>query len=375
MTHDVRAGELAYCDVLDAVEHLHCDLESAGLVLRQVDLRDVAGDDDLGAEADTRQEHLHLLPGRVLRLVKNNEAVVQRAAAHVCKRRDLDIAALKVFLICVRSEHIKQCIVQRAQIRVHLALQVARQKAEALTGFNGRTRQNDAVLILASATPAVGDYYRASQGKTELLEMKNRVNRKSMPSVVTVDMREELEAGNRSVLSRKLLEEIKKNVENKEQSILFLNRRGYSTFVSCRNCGFAAKCPNCSISLTYHKYSDMLKCHYCGYERKNYTVCPECGSKYIRFFGGGTQKVEEEIQNLIPGITTVRMDVDTTSKVNSHEKILEKFEKEKIDVLVGTQMVTKGAVGNHRKVVPESIANIKKVLYNVENSICNLLIG
>lgn len=205
-----------------------------------------------------------------------------------------------------------------------------------------RARQNDAVLILASATPAVGDYYRALQGKTELLEMKNRVNRKSMPSVVTVDMREELEAGNRSVLSRKLLEELKKNVENKEQSILFLNRRGYSTFVSCRNCGFAAKCPNCSISLTYHKYSDMLKCHYCGYERKNYTVCPECGSKYIRFFGGGTQKVEEEIQKLIPGITTVRMDVDTTSRVNSHEKILEKFEKEKIDVLVGTQMVTKG---------------------------------
>lgn len=205
-----------------------------------------------------------------------------------------------------------------------------------------RARQNDAVLILASATPAVGDYYRALEGKSELLEMKNRVNHKSMPSVVTVDMREELEEGNRSVLSRKLLEELKKNIENKEQSILFLNRRGYSTFVSCRNCGFAAKCPNCSISLTYHKYSDMLKCHYCGYTRKNYTVCPECGSKYIRFFGGGTQKVEEEIQKLLPGITTIRMDVDTTSKVNSHEKILEKFEKEKIDVLIGTQMVTKG---------------------------------
>ena len=112
--------------------------------------------------------------------------------------------------------------------------------------------------------------------------------------------------------------------------------------MSCRKCGFVAKCPNCNVSLTYHKFSDRLKCHYCGYERENYNICPQCDSKYIRYFGGGTQKVEEEIKKIFPEISTIRMDVDTTSKMNSHEEILDRFEKEKIDVLVGTQMVTKG---------------------------------
>ena len=207
---------------------------------------------------------------------------------------------------------------------------------------NFRTIQNKAVLLLASATPEVSDYYRAKSGEYELIELKNRINNKSLPEVSIVDMREELSKGNRTVFSEKLIDELKKNLENKEQSILFLNRRGYSTFVSCRNCGFVAKCPNCNISLTYHKYSDVLKCHYCGYSRPNYNICPQCDSKYIRYFGGGTQKVEEEIKKIFPDITTIRMDVDTTTKMNSHEEILERFEKEKIDVLVGTQMVTKG---------------------------------
>ena len=205
-----------------------------------------------------------------------------------------------------------------------------------------RAKQNDAVLILASATPEVGDYYGAKCGKYRLIELKNRVNNRRLPKVEIVDMREELAAGNRMVFSRRLTEELRKNLENGEQSILFLNRRGYSTFVSCRNCGFVPQCPNCSISLTYHKYSGLLRCHYCGYAQKNYTICPKCGSKYIRYFGGGTQKIEEELKNIFPGISTIRMDVDTTARINSHEKILEQFEKEKIDVLVGTQMVTKG---------------------------------
>lgn len=205
-----------------------------------------------------------------------------------------------------------------------------------------RAKQNNAVLLLASATPEVSDYYKAQLGEYELIELKKRVNNRKMPEVDIIDMRKELEEGNRSVFSRKLIEELEKNLERKEQSILFLNRRGYSTFVSCRSCGFVAKCPNCNISLTYHKYSDTLKCHYCGYVRKNYETCPACKSKYIRYFGGGTQKVEEEIKKIFPDISTIRMDVDTTAKMNSHEKILEKFEKEKIDVLVGTQMVTKG---------------------------------
>ncbi len=205
-----------------------------------------------------------------------------------------------------------------------------------------RAYQNKAVMLLASATPDVCDYYNATKGVHKLLEIKTRVNRQELPQVEIVDMRKELEEGNRSVFSKKLTNEIEKNLQEGEQSILFLNRRGYSTFVSCRSCGFVAKCPNCSISLTYHKYSDMLKCHYCGYEEKNYNLCPQCNSKYIRYFGGGTQKVEEEIKKIFPKISTIRMDVDTTGKLNSHENILESFKKDKIDVLVGTQMVTKG---------------------------------
>ena len=205
-----------------------------------------------------------------------------------------------------------------------------------------RAKQYDALLVFASATPLVTSYYKAEQGEYTLLEMKKRVNERAMPRVEIVDLREELESGNKSVISRRLQEEIGKNLERKEQTILFLNRRGFSTFVSCRKCGYVAECPNCSISMKYHKFDDTLRCHYCGHTIPNYKTCPECGSTYIRYFGGGTQKVEEEIERLFPGATTIRMDVDTTSGKNSHSEILNKFEKEKIDILIGTQMVTKG---------------------------------
>ena len=205
-----------------------------------------------------------------------------------------------------------------------------------------RAKQYDALLVLASATPLITSYYKAEKGEYTLLEMKKRVNERAMPRVEVVDLREGLESGNKSVISRRLQEEIGKNLERKEQTILFLNRRGFSTFVSCRKCGYVAECPNCSISMKYHKFDDTLRCHYCGHTIPNYKTCPECGSKYIRYFGGGTQKVEEEIEKLFPSATTIRMDVDTTSGKNSHSEILNKFEKEKIDILIGTQMVTKG---------------------------------
>lgn len=205
-----------------------------------------------------------------------------------------------------------------------------------------RAEMDGAVFVMASATPSVESYYKAGIGEYELIEMKKRATNAKMPEVFTVDMRAELEDGNKSIFSRKLIEEIEKNLKNKEQTILFLNRRGFSTFVSCRSCGFTAKCPSCSISLTYHKFSDTLKCHYCGYTHKNYTVCPTCGSKYIRYFGGGTQKVEEEIKKLFPEASTIRMDVDTTGRKFAHEKILNDFEKNNIDILIGTQMVAKG---------------------------------
>lgn len=205
-----------------------------------------------------------------------------------------------------------------------------------------RAKQYGALLVFASATPLVTSYYKAEMGEYTLLEMKKRVNERAMPRVLVVDLREELEKGNRSVISRRLQEEIAENLKAGEQTILFLNRRGFSTFVSCRKCGYVAECPNCSISLKYHKYDDTLRCHYCGHIIPNYKTCPDCGSKYIRYFGGGTQKVEEEIQKLFPDATTIRMDVDTTGTKNSHAEILNKFEKDRIDILIGTQMVTKG---------------------------------
>ncbi|MBS7298466.1 MAG: primosomal protein N' [Eubacteriales bacterium] len=205
-----------------------------------------------------------------------------------------------------------------------------------------RAKQHSAILVLASATPKIESYYDALNGKKELLTINNRVNDSKMPGVEIVDMRDELAKGNRSILSVKLREEIEENIKRKEQTILLLNRRGFSTFVSCRSCGYVAQCPNCSISLTYHKFSDTLRCHYCGHTIPNYTTCPSCNSSYIRYFGGGTQKVEEEIFKLFPDATVMRMDNDTTSGKGGHERILSEFEQTKADILIGTQMVAKG---------------------------------
>lgn len=205
-----------------------------------------------------------------------------------------------------------------------------------------RAGQSGAAVVLASATPSVESYYKAQTGEYTLLEMNKRYNENKMPEICVVDMRSELSRGNRGMLSGKLYSEIEENLKRGEQTILFLNRRGFSTFVSCRTCGYVPQCPNCSISLTYHKYENNLKCHYCGHTQPNYTICPECGSKYIRYFGGGTQKVEDEIKRLFPNASAIRMDMDTTGKKQSHEKILRRFEKDKIDILIGTQMVAKG---------------------------------
>ncbi len=205
-----------------------------------------------------------------------------------------------------------------------------------------RAMQNNCTLIYASATPDVRTYHKALDNKINLLELKTRANKRPIPDVSIIDMRDELANGNKSIFSKKLLEEIEKNLKNKEQTILFLNRRGFSTFVSCRSCGFVASCPSCNISLTYHKYNNTLRCHYCGHTVKNYISCPKCNSKYIRYFGGGTQKIEEEIKTYFPDATTLRMDVDTTSGQNSHEKLLYEFSNNKTDILIGTQMVAKG---------------------------------
>lgn len=199
-----------------------------------------------------------------------------------------------------------------------------------------------AVTVLASATPSVESYTEALDGTHTLIEMKERYNKGAMPEISIIDMRLELEKGNKSMFSREMYEAIKRNIENKEQTILLMNRRGFSTFVSCRKCGFVPMCPNCNITLTYHKYDDSLKCHYCGHKIDNYKVCPVCDSQYIRYFGGGTQRVEDEVKRLFPDATTIRLDADATSRKNSHKEILDRFVRENIDIMIGTQMVAKG---------------------------------
>ncbi len=197
-------------------------------------------------------------------------------------------------------------------------------------------------LVLGSATPDMDTFYRAKKEEIMLLELSERANEASMPNIEIVDLREELANGNKSMISARLYAEIEKNLQNKKQTILYLNRRGFSTFVMCRNCGYTVKCKNCNINLTYHSNKNRLKCHYCGYEEKLVTKCPECGSNQIRYFGTGTQKLEYEINKLFPNASTIRMDIDTVSKKNSHEQILDKFRNENIDILIGTQMVVKG---------------------------------
>ncbi len=205
-----------------------------------------------------------------------------------------------------------------------------------------RLKRNNATLILASATPSIESFYLARQGKYKLLSLSQRATGATLPDIIVSDMREELKQGNRSCIGTTLLQEMQLNKTNKEQTILFLNRRGFSTFVSCRSCGYVAKCENCDISLTYHKSRETLSCHYCGYTTKKPTLCPECQSPYIKEFGIGTQKVEEEIKSIFPESSVIRMDMDTTSAKSSHEALLSRFENEKTDILLGTQMVSKG---------------------------------
>jgi primosomal protein N' (replication factor Y) (superfamily II helicase) len=197
-------------------------------------------------------------------------------------------------------------------------------------------------VILGSATPSLESFARSSKGVYGLLTLDKRMNDEPLPSVDIVDMREELRKGNRSMFSTNLFEKLQGRLEKGEQTVLFLNRRGHSSFIMCRDCGFVLQCPNCDISLTYHRFSNGMKCHYCGYEEGVPSTCPECTSEHIRYFGTGTQKVEEELTKLLPDARIIRMDVDTTTRKGSHEKLLTAFGEGKADILLGTQMIAKG---------------------------------
>ena len=207
-----------------------------------------------------------------------------------------------------------------------------------------RAGLNQAVTVLGTATPSLEAYYRTQNDKEnyQLLELHNRIDDRPMPEVEVVDMREELNRGNRKMFSELLQEEITTRLEEGEQCIVFLNRRGFSTFVQCRKCGYVMRCDSCDVSLTYHSNPPLLHCHYCDHKEKVPDNCPECGSKYIKYFGVGTQKVEEQLNELFPEANIKRMDVDTTRKKGAYRRILSDFKDHKIDILVGTQMVAKG---------------------------------
>ncbi|EGL82608.1 primosomal protein N' [Caldalkalibacillus thermarum TA2.A1] len=206
--------------------------------------------------------------------------------------------------------------------------------------FRGQYHQ--APVILGSATPSLESYARARKNVYTLLSLKERVHGRALPKVEVVDMRQELQSGNRTLFSRHLYQKIEERLEQKEQMVLFINRRGFSTFVMCRDCGFVLQCPHCDISLTYHKVNHTCRCHYCGHTERQLMRCPNCQSEHIRFFGTGTQKVEEALAQTFPGIRVIRMDVDTTRRKGAHEKLLHAFGQHKADCLLGTQMIAKG---------------------------------
>lgn len=204
-----------------------------------------------------------------------------------------------------------------------------------------RCAKTDSLLLLGSATPDIESRYAAETGKYKYFELHERYNEMRLPAVSIVDMKSELRSGNGGNISARLQNELGENLERGEQSILFINRRGANKLISCGECGHIYKCPNCSVSLTYHSSNRRLMCHYCGYSRKPDPFCPDCGG-LLTFIGAGTQLIEEELKQLFPDAGVIRMDTDTVKAAGSHEALLEKFREEKIPIMVGTQMVTKG---------------------------------
>ncbi len=205
-----------------------------------------------------------------------------------------------------------------------------------------RIAYHKGLLCLASATPSLESYTNAKNGKYSLFTLKNRYGNAKLPAVETVDMRQELMNGNKSILSERLYEQVSQTLKNGKQAILLLNRRGHNTYVSCPDCGYVESCPNCSISLTYHSANNRLMCHYCGYSKKADKICPECGGEHMKFMGLGTQKAEEELKLLFPDAKILRLDADSTVTRDSYSSYLGNFAKGEYDILLGTQMVAKG---------------------------------
>ncbi|SHM08363.1 replication restart DNA helicase PriA [Caldanaerovirga acetigignens] len=233
-------------------------------------------------------------------------------------------------LIIVDEEH--ESSYKQMEFPFYDARQVVRFRAEI----------QGAAVVYGSATPSVESFYKAIKGEFALLKLTRRVTGKPLPPVEIVDMREELKSGNKHIFSSKLCSEMDSALSRGEQVILFLNRRGHSTFVLCRDCGYVLKCPHCDISLTYHISDKKGKCHYCGFQVDAPDICPKCDSRNIRYFGAGTEKVEQEIKSRYPGVKVIRVDADSTSRKGALEKMLWEFKLGKAQVMVGTQSIAKG---------------------------------
>ena len=236
----------------------------------------------------------------------------------------------KIGIIIIDEEH------ESSYISENIPAYHALETAEFIAEMHG------GAVVLGSATPSMASYYRALKGEYRLFTLENRATGAELPDVYTEDMRKELAAGNRGMFSRRLLNSITDRLEKKEQIMLFINKRGYAGFVSCRSCGHVFRCPHCDVSMNYHRNGNKLVCHYCGHEARYESKCPSCGSPYIAGFRAGTQQVEESLKKVFPSARVLRMDRDTTSGKDGHARVLKEFSDGKADILVGTQMIVKG---------------------------------
>ncbi len=257
-------------------------------------------------------------------------------------------------------ENIGLIIIDEEQEHTYKSEQTPRYDAIDVAKF--RATKDNALLILASATPSIESFAAAQSGKYKLFTLTQRYGNAVLPKVITVDMRCEKKAVGCKEISQTLFEALKSNLENGRQSILLINRRGFNTFAACNSCGEVITCPNCSISMTYHAANDRLMCHYCGYSVPFTGICPECGENAVRYSGFGTQKIEDELNKLLPDARIVRMDTDSTSGKNSHEKLLDSFAKGEYDIMIGTQMVAKGL--NFPNVTLVGVVSVDQQLYN-----------
>lgn len=236
--------------------------------------------------------------------------------------------------------HLKMIIVDEAHDQSYKS--EVEPKYHAIDIAKERMKENKGQVLLATATPSLESYYEVQEGRYDLIELNNRIGEAALPDVQVVDMRVELAQGNTTVFSRSLFEAIEQTVKQGQQVMLLINRRGYSTFINCRSCGYVVKCPHCDVALTHHAAEHNLQCHYCGYTADIPEICPSCGSQHIRFFGTGTEKVEAFVNKYFSEYGVVRMDTDTTTGKEGHKRILEAFREKKAHILIGTQMIAKG---------------------------------